>query len=56
MTDGALTWFQISDLDETFTEGLIDTPTHMLPSPGCPYPGRDLEDRWSLDKVTDVGS
>ena len=53
-TDGVLTRFLILDLDETFTEASewwslsYDTSSKT--------PGRDLEDWWSLDRVSDVGS
>ena len=42
---------------------LKDDPYHMTPPPGSSgtstsskTPGRDLEDRWSLGRVSDVGS
>ena len=42
---------------------LNDDPYHMTPPPGSSgtstsskTPGRDLQDRWSLDRVSDVGS
>ena len=42
---------------------LKDDPYHQTPPPGSPgtsmsskTPGRDLEDRWSLYRVSDVGS
>ena len=42
---------------------LRDDPCHLTPLPGSSgtsmsskTPGRDLEDRWSLDRVSDVGS
>ena len=51
------------DLDETFTELLKDDPYHLTPPPGSSgtsmsskTPGRDLEDGWSLDGVSDVRS
>ena len=35
MTSDVLTWFLMSDLDETFTEASEDVPYHLTPSPGC---------------------
>ena len=52
-TGGVLIGFVMLDLDETFTEASewwslsYDTSSKT--------PGRDLKDRWSLDKVSDVG-
>ena len=42
---------------------LKDDPYHLTPPQGssgttmsCKNPGRELEDRWGLDRVSDVGS
>ena len=62
-TGGVLTWFLMSDLDETFTETSDGGSFHLTPSPGpsgmsmsSKTPGKDLEDRWSLDMVPDFRS
>ena len=58
-TGGVLTWYLMSDLEETFTDTLDGW---SLPSETISWsmsswtPGRDLEDSWSLDMVPDVRS
>ena len=63
MTGVVLTSFLMLDLDETFRKLPCDFLGTLTPSLGSlrtsrssKTPGRDLEDRWSLDKLSDVGS
>ena len=58
-----MTNFLILDLDETFIKTslgyikFLDTsPAPSRTSLSSKTPGSDLEDRWSLDKLPDVGS
>ena len=61
-TGGVLTGFLMLDLDETFTEASerlflmsTQTPGSSGTSVSSLTPGRDLEDRRSLDRVPDLG-
>ena len=53
----------LTNLDESFTEASKDSPSYLTPFTGIlgtlmfsQTSGRDFEDRWSLDRVRDVGS
>ena len=60
-TGGVFTRFLMLDLDETFSKAsngyydtLMTSPDPFRTSISSKTLGRDLEDRWSLDKIPDV--